>query len=119
MFEDVPRGYAVAETNTSLDSELLKLNGASLPLTTQQKNEVIKYLQPFDIENKREIFNKKPIIFWHGAQDQIVPIHLSYNYYEEQLTNTLAEFLREEKSEHKVSRQGLLKVTSFIAQHLS
>ena len=97
----------------------IKLNGASLPLTTQQKNEVIKYLQPFDIENKREIFNKKPIIFWHGAQDQIVPIHLSYNYYEEQLTNTLAEFLREEKSEHKVSRQGLLKVTSFIAQHLS
>ena len=97
----------------------IKLNGASLPLTKQQKNEVIKYLQPFDIENKREIFNKKPIIFWHGAQDQIVPIHLSYNYYEEQLTNTLAEFLREEKSEHKVSRQGLLKVTSFIAQHLS
>ena len=29
MFDDVPRGYAVAETNTSLDSELLKLNGAS------------------------------------------------------------------------------------------
>jgi len=28
MFEDVPRGYAVAETNTSTDSELLKLNGA-------------------------------------------------------------------------------------------
>lgn len=97
----------------------IKLNGASLPLTTQQKNEAIKYLQQFDIENKRELFNKKPIIFWHGAQDQIIPIHLSFNYYEEQLTNTLAEFLREEKSEHKVSRQGLLKVTSFIAQHLS
>ena len=29
MFDDVPRGHAVAETYTSLDSELLKLNGAS------------------------------------------------------------------------------------------
>lgn len=28
MFDDVPRGHAVAETHTSLDSELLKLNGA-------------------------------------------------------------------------------------------
>ena len=97
----------------------IKINGSSLPMTAQQKNEAIKYLHQFDLENKKEIFNEKPIMFWHGAQDQIVPIHLSYNYYEEQLMNTKAEFVREEKSEHKVSRQGLLKVTSFLAQHLS
>jgi uncharacterized protein len=97
----------------------IKINGSSLPMTEQQKNEAIMYLQQFDLENKKEIFNKKPIVFWHGAQDQIIPIHLSYNYYEEQLTDTMAEFIREEKSEHKVSRQGLLKVTAFLAQHLS
>ena len=88
-------------------------------MTAQQKNEAIMYLQQYDIEKKEEIFKQKPIIFWHGAQDQIIPIHLSYNYYENQLMNTLAEFIREEKSEHKVSRQGLLKITSFLAQHLS
>ncbi len=97
----------------------ININGAPVPLTTEQKNEAITYLQQYDLENKCEIFKAKPIIFWHGAQDQIIPIHLSYNYYEEQLTSTLAEYIREEKSEHKVSRQGLLKISSFLAQHLS
>ena len=96
-----------------------EINGASVPLTAEQKNEVITYLQQFDLENKREIFNEKPIIFWHGAQDDIIPIRLSYSFYETRLTNTLAQFMREEKSGHVVSRKGLLKVTSFLAQYLS
>lgn len=96
-----------------------KINGASVPLTAEHKNEAISYLQQFDLENKREIFNKIPIIFWHGAKDDIIPIRLSYNFYETYLTNTLAQYIREENSGHVVSRKGLLKVTSFLAQYLS
>lgn len=97
----------------------IKINGQPLPFTEEKKEEVLKYLERFNLENKPQVFQKVPVIFWHGAKDPVIPISCSYPYYERNLQESLAIFIKEDNAVHKVSRNGMLQVTSFLAQHLS
>lgn len=99
--------------------QTIKIGGQPISLSNEQKQQATMYLKAMDLENHPEVFDEKPIIFWHGAMDNLVPMKFSYPYYEENLKNTKAQYILEEKASHKVSRNGVLKVTQFVAQHLS
>ena len=99
--------------------QTIKISGQPLVLSDEQKAQATAYLQALDLEKYPEIFTTTPIIFWHGEQDHLVPMKFSYPYFEQNLTKTKAEYVKEEKASHKVSRNGVLKVTKFVAQHLS
>ena len=97
----------------------VKIGGQPLPLTEEHKQEIFHQLSPFNLENKPEIFHQIPIIFWHGDQDPIVPIDYSYPFFEEQLQQSKAIYIKEKGLGHAVSRSGTLKVIDFVAQYLS
>lgn len=99
--------------------EAFKKQGIEMPLTDEQKVGLLQYLKTFDLENYSEIFSIKPVVFWHGMKDEIVPFHLSYPYYAEHLSNTSSLYLKEKQAAHAVSRKGILKVTEFLTQNLS
>lgn len=92
----------------------------NLPISKEQYEAYIQYLQSFDLENMEfDFFNHTPIIFWHGKNDLTVPINLSYPFYEKHLQHTKAKFIVDEQAAHQVNRKGLLEVTSFLAHYLS
>lgn len=97
----------------------IRINGKPLEVSVEQRKATYQMLNSFNLEAKREIFDEKPIIFWHGQKDEIIPFSLSNTYYEENLQNTRAQYIAEKNAAHAVSRSGILKVTEFLAQHLS
>ncbi len=97
----------------------IRINGKPLEFSVEQREATYNLLSPFNLEAKREIFDEKPIIFWHGQRDGIIPFSLSHMYYEQNLKNSRAEYIAEKNAAHAVSRSGILQVTEFLAQHLS
>lgn len=74
------------------------------------------------MEDHPNVWLNKPIIFWHGMRDTVVPYQMTRDFYEkienEAAANAIT-YLAEERAGHAVSRNGVLQVTQFIAQHLA
>ena len=102
--------------------EAMEATGIQFPLSQQQKTEMIEHLAPFDLEKDDSILNDKPIIFWHGVKDDVVPFFLSHPFFEKQQQENktaISQFIIDEKAAHAVSRQGVLNVTKWLVQHLA
>lgn len=97
--------------------------GYDIPFTEEQLEEEYRKLERFDLSKQPEKLNIRPLFFWHGKKDTIVPYQYAYSFYEsvkeqykehpERLT-----FLLDENAEHKVSREGLLKTVSWFETFL-
>ncbi|MEK4629813.1 prolyl oligopeptidase family serine peptidase [Solibacillus sp. FSL R7-0682] len=102
--------------------ELLKAKGITLPIVDEQQQAVIAKLAPFNFEEHEDVWKQCPIIFWHGEKDAVVPFNMSHEYYEHLVEiNSMKQiqYISEPKAGHTVSREGMLQVTQFLAQHLA
>lgn len=104
--------------------EGLKKNGIQLPMKQEQINHLLNKLNAFDLSKNPEKLNQRPLLFWHGKQDPIVPFTYTYEFYEEikpfyQETPEKLAFIVDEQSGHKVSREGLLKTIEWFDKHLA
>lgn len=104
--------------------ESLKKNGIGLPLKQDEINHLLDKINSFDLSKKPERLNGRPLLFWHGKQDPIVPFNYTYEFYEEikpyyQDTPGKLQFIVDEKSGHKVSREGLLQTVEWFEKHLA
>ncbi len=100
----------------------MKERGVELPFTEEQLQAIVESLQPYDLTERPEIFEKVPVMFWHGKKDPVVPFHMTFPFYEElvQQENELkVKYIADEKAGHAVSRSGVLAVTSWLAEHLA
>lgn len=97
--------------------------GFTLPITDKERANMLGTLAQFDGTKKMELFNKRPILFWHGEQDIIVPFGPTYNFYK-QLKATYGDaedrlqFIREQETGHAVSRPGMLAATEWLTANL-
>ncbi len=97
--------------------------GFTLPITEEERANMLKTLGQFDGTKKMDSFNKRPLFFWHGEQDIIVPFGPTYDFFKK-LKNSYGEaqdrlqFLREKETGHAVSRPGMLAATEWLAEHL-
>jgi len=101
----------------------LKNNGIKIPLTDEELQKQISVLHEFDLSKHPEILEKRPILFWHGAKDNMVPYQPTYDYYKKIQTlyanvPDRLEFITDTKSGHKVSREGLLKTVDWFERWL-
>ncbi|WP_338472138.1 prolyl oligopeptidase family serine peptidase [Niallia sp. XMNu-256] len=104
--------------------ETLKKNGIHLPLQQEEIERLLNKINTFDLSKKPEKLNGRPLLFWHGKQDPIVPFNYTYDFYEKikpfyQDSPGKLLFIVDEKSGHKVSREGLLKTVEWFEQHLA
>ncbi|TAA73186.1 prolyl oligopeptidase family serine peptidase [Planococcus salinarum] len=97
--------------------------GFTLPITDEERTNMLGTLAQFDGTKKLERFNKRPILFWHGEQDIIVPFGPTYNFYK-QLKAAYGDaeeklkFIREQETGHAVSRPGMLAATEWLTVNL-
>lgn len=97
--------------------------GFTLPITEEERADMLKTLGQFDGTKKLETFNKRPLFFWHGEQDVIVPFGPTYDFYKKLKASYgdqegKLQFLREKETGHAVSRPGMLAAVEWLAKHL-
>lgn len=102
--------------------EEMKQKGIEFPMSQQQQLGLMGMLARYNMENHVELWMNKPIIFWHGERDSVVPYRMSREFYEAFVSNNNGEqitYLADPKAGHAVTRNGLLQVTQFLAQRLA
>ena len=102
--------------------EEFKSKGSNFPMSDEQQQEIYTLLARYDLEERADVFERCPIIFWHGQKDNVVPYDMSRPLYEQLVADNKANkvcYISEEKAGHAVSRQGVLDVTGWLAQHLA
>lgn len=96
--------------------------GTQIPMTEQQKQEILATLEHYNVTSSISIFERVPVIFWHGQKDSVVPFQMTYPFYEllvQQGKDKHVHYIKDEKAGHAVSRDGVLAVTAWVAQHLA
>ncbi|GGE51034.1 putative esterase YitV [Pullulanibacillus camelliae] len=94
--------------------------GVALPYNDEQIKTMIAALAPYDLSQAPEKINQRPLLFWHGKLDPVVPYADSYQFYKQLKASghPNVEYWLEDKAGHKVSRQGMLHYANWLKEHL-
>ncbi|WP_077297281.1 prolyl oligopeptidase family serine peptidase [Virgibacillus pantothenticus] len=93
-----------------------------LPLKQEVISDLLDQLTNYDLSKQPEKLNQRPLLFWHGEEDEIVPFHHAYSFYE-QVAPSYSNpddivFIREANRGHKVGRYATLETVKWFASHL-
>ncbi|WP_407272398.1 prolyl oligopeptidase family serine peptidase [Radiobacillus sp. PE A8.2] len=95
---------------------------AQLPLSENEIELIFKTLEQIDLSKQMEKLNQRPLFFWHGENDSVVPFDHSYSFYEAVIPSyknpESIRFLREPGRDHKVSRYAVLETVDWFELQL-
>ncbi|WP_430787701.1 esterase [Virgibacillus flavescens] len=93
-----------------------------LPVTDEMINYLFESLKQYDLSEQMDKLNNRPLLFWHGEEDAVVPFDHSYTFYEkaQQLYSNKddIQFLSQQNQGHKVSRYAILETVNWFEKHL-
>lgn len=94
----------------------------NLPVTDARIEQLYEQLEIYDLSKHMETLDERPLLFWHGVNDAVVPFDHSYTFYDEavdqyQNKNNI-RFIKEENRGHKVSRHAMLETAKWFEKHL-
>lgn len=94
-----------------------------IDVTKEQVDELFARLKPFDLSLHPEKLRSRPLLFWHGVQDKVVPYAPTRGFYEtiKPLYSSRPEhlqFLKDERADHKVPRYAVLETVAWFDKHL-
>ncbi|WP_318615895.1 prolyl oligopeptidase family serine peptidase [Sporosarcina sp. YIM B06819] len=97
--------------------------GFKLPISDEEKRAILHTLSTFDLTRHAATLNNRPIYFWHGKQDTVVPYAPTYQFYEVVKKDYAdkperIEFVSDDTAGHAVSRTGMLRAADWFACHL-
>jgi len=94
-----------------------------LPISDDQIHELYKQLMHYDLSKQPEKLVNRPLLFWHGENDPVVPFDHSYSFYNETVkyykNPEHIHFISEQNRDHKVSRFAMLETVKWFEQHLN
>ena len=97
--------------------------GVQLPFSNEElENEFIS-LGKYDLSAHPEALAARPLLFWHGKKDPVVPFQPTYDFYQ-RIKSDYAQnpedlqFIVDEQADHKVSREALLRTVEWFEKHL-
>lgn len=86
----------------------------------EKTQEILQGLHPFDLSTAPEAIAGRPLFFWHGQEDEVVPYQSAYHLYKtlEHQSAAPMEYHLDPKAGHKVPRPGMLQMTSWVAKYI-
>lgn len=94
----------------------------NLPVTDDVIEHLYVQLEQYDLSNQVDKLNERPVLFWHGENDPVVPFDHSYTFYEDakqHYTNQeRIRFIKEANRDHKVSRYAILETVKWFKTYL-
>jgi hypothetical protein len=99
-------------------NEIEKRN-VKLELSKEEIAALLNELKQFDLTLQPEKLNNRPVLFWHGKLDQVVPYTGAYHFYEENRlkyegAEDLFQFITDEKAGHTVSNAGIIAAANWF-----
>ncbi|MBP2076607.1 esterase [Oceanobacillus polygoni] len=93
-----------------------------LPVTEEMIENLYEQLEDYDLSKQPEKLNDRPLLFWHGESDSVVPFDHSYTFYDEiqaiYQNKDNIKFIKEPNQNHKVSRSAILETVKWFEKHL-
>lgn len=101
----------------------MKKNKIHIPFTDQELDEKLQPLAAYDLSNQPEYLANRPLLFWHGKADPVVPYHFAYEFYCENITRYnenpgKLKFILDSNAGHKVTRNGVLETVQWFDKFL-
>jgi predicted esterase len=100
----------------------IEQKGFQIPLDAEERKNMLNTLAKFDVTKQMEKLKDKPLFFWHGEKDPVVPFAPTAGFiqtFEEEYRNQSIEFIKEKSAGHAVSRKGMLAATKWLANSLA
>lgn len=95
----------------------------TIPLTEETMGRIMEQLKQYDLSLKAETLAGRPLLFWHGEKDNVVPHAHSLDFYEKVAVlyedKKDIQFISEKNQFHKVSRHAILQTVDWFQKHLS
>ncbi|ENH96167.1 hypothetical protein J416_12177 [Gracilibacillus halophilus YIM-C55.5] len=93
-----------------------------IELPEAQINALLEDLKEIDLSLQMEKLFDRPLFFWHGQNDRVVPFDHSYRFYEEAIeyykNPENIRFLKEMDAGHKVSRFAIIELVNWLELQL-
>lgn len=101
----------------------LRKEGVPIPLSENELTAKIGQLRDYDLSRHPERLEGRPLMFWHGQADPVVPFHDAYAFYESIRTlykgkEDQLKFIADPSAGHKVSRAGVLAAVEWFEKFL-
>ncbi|RLL45053.1 esterase [Oceanobacillus piezotolerans] len=97
-------------------------NATQLPVTDEEIQQLYERVKEYDLSREIEQLNQRPLLLWHGEEDNVVPFNHSLSFYEEarELYNDSDRIrhIREANRDHKVSRPAKLELVEWFRRYL-
>lgn len=101
-----------------------KFQGADdLPVTEVELDDLFASLKLLDLSLQPEKLHNRPVLFWHGEADDVVPAEHAKSFYED-VKDTYENknhirLILEANRNHKVSRYAILETVKWFKKYLS
>lgn len=103
--------------------ETFKKNNLPIPFKEKQIENLFHALQEYDATLNLHNWHYRPLLFWHGKQDETVPYQSAYQFYqllkeEYEERHIPLKFILDEKAGHAVPNQGVLATIEWFNEYL-
>ncbi|WP_163529768.1 alpha/beta fold hydrolase [Halobacillus ihumii] len=92
--------------------------GIELPIGGEELHQLYQSLETIDLSTQMDKLQDRPLFFWHGDADPVVPFEHSYDFYNQAVeyyrNPENIQFLREAGRDHKVSRFAIKEMVNWI-----
>lgn len=95
---------------------------SKLPITNEMIKQLYQDLARYDLAKQPHTLANRPLLFWHGENDSVVPFDHAYTFYDKVKKQYEDEenicLIREENRDHKVSRYAILETVKWFVKYL-
>ncbi|WP_071459125.1 prolyl oligopeptidase family serine peptidase [Bacillus massilinigeriensis] len=98
--------------------------GISLPFTEEQTARLLARISEYDISLHPEKLSGRPLLFWHGKLDSVVPYEGAEDFFEEVKEDYKSfpeklQFISDSHAGHKVSKTAIRQTAEWFELHLN
>lgn len=95
--------------------------GIDLGISEADKDKIMKDLGKYDLSLQPEKVNNRPLFFWHGEKDTVVPIDGERHFLEgmkEEVESGKIKVVTDKHAGHAVNRKGLLAAIAWLEKNM-
>ncbi|MEC1288972.1 alpha/beta fold hydrolase [Bacillus mojavensis] len=101
----------------------IKSQGIDIDVPEERVRELMERLKMRDLSRQPEKLQQRPLLFWHGVKDQVVPYAPTRKFYDTIKSHyreqpERLQFIADERADHKVPRAAVLKTVDWFETHL-
>jgi len=101
----------------------MKETGVEIPVQDEELAHLMDKIKELDLSKQPEKLYSRPLLFWHGKQDAVVPYKYTYHFYEtiKPLYDNEPEklqFITDKNAGHKVSNEGVAKTVEWFETYI-